>query len=78
MTAYLEVAATKEDPVPEGYLTVREIAKVMGVCYQTASERVNALHRAGKADRVKLHRLIAGKVKIVPYYKLSKARSSTS
>lgn len=78
MTAYLEVASTKEDTVPGGYLTVEEIAKIMGVCRQVASQRVNDLYRAGKADRIKLRRLFAGRVKIVPYYKLSVARSSTS
>ena len=78
MTAYLEVASTKEDPVPKDYLTVDEIAKLMGVCRQTASARVNALHRASKADRITLRRMIAGKIKIVPYYKLSVAHSSTS
>lgn len=78
MTAYLEVASAKEDTVPEGYLTVDEIAKGMKVCQQVGSERVNALHRAGKAERIKLRRLFAGRIKIVPYYKLSVARSSTS
>jgi len=79
LTAYHELCAAKEDPVPDGFLTVSEIVKVMGVCRQATSERLNALLRAGKVERVKLRRMTSGGViKIIPYYKLSAARSSTS
>jgi len=71
LSAYLATVADKEDKVPDGYFSVEEIAKSMKACRSTASERVNALHRAGRADRVKLRRMIVGRIRIVPYYKLS-------
>ena len=70
LTAYLEVVADKEEQVPKGYLPRGELAKKMGCGIATASERGNVLYRAGRADRIELRRLIGGRIRIVPYFKL--------
>jgi len=63
--------ASQAAPDPEGAKTMREWAEVLGVCVNTAQDRLRPLVLSGRMEAVKVQRLqISGETRRVSAYRL--------